>query len=73
MARIFLSSSFRDLTPERAAVTATLRGSGHAVVAMEDYPLMRARMRRRRTGKEARASLAAFLGATEIVRPGSAK
>ena len=38
MARIFLSSSFRDLTPERAAVTAALRGSGHAVVGMEDYP-----------------------------------
>jgi Domain of unknown function (DUF4062) len=38
MARIFLSSSFRDLRPERAAAAMALRGSGHSVVAMEDYP-----------------------------------
>ena len=38
MARIYLSSSFRDLKVERAAVTAALRGAGHAVIAMEDYP-----------------------------------
>ena len=38
MARIYLSSSFRDLMAKRAAVTAALRGAGHEVIAMEDYP-----------------------------------
>jgi hypothetical protein len=38
MARIYLSSSFRDLMVERAAVTAALRGAGHEVIAMEHYP-----------------------------------
>jgi hypothetical protein len=38
MARIYLSSSFQDLVAERSAVTAVLRGAGHQVIAMEDYP-----------------------------------
>ena len=38
MARIYLSSSFRDLKPERTAVTAALRLAGHEIIAMEDYP-----------------------------------
>ena len=38
MARFYLSSSYRDLKPERATVAAALRAKGHAVTAMEGYP-----------------------------------
>ena len=38
MARIYLSSSFRDLEPQRAAVLTRLRAAGHATMAMEHYP-----------------------------------
>jgi hypothetical protein len=38
VARVYLSSSYRDLKRERATVAAALRAKGHDVTAMEGYP-----------------------------------
>ena len=37
MAKIYLSSTYKDLAEARAAVYRVLRKMGHDVVAMEDY------------------------------------
>jgi len=38
MAKIYISSTYRDLEAYRRAVSDILRQAGHTVIGMEDYP-----------------------------------